>query len=133
MKILSRRVRCSAVGSGRRQFPIGVSFGESAADIAVIDFVGEVQYHAAHPYSALRGSGALAAKIEETLAALPLSSRTRVAGIGLAAPNEAGSPHHVRDLLGSDLTDLQASIESAVCTENLIRVDAVMESPKLAE
>ncbi|WP_375789824.1 ROK family transcriptional regulator [Bradyrhizobium sp. Pha-3] len=95
-------------------FSIGVSFGESAADIAVIDFVGEVQHHAAHPYSALQGSGALAAKIEETLAALPPSSRTRVAGIGLAAPNEAGSPRHVRELLGSDLPSLQASIESAL-------------------
>ncbi|WP_027520705.1 ROK family transcriptional regulator [Bradyrhizobium sp. Ec3.3] len=94
-------------------FSIGVSFGENAADIAVIDFVGDVQHHAAHPYSTLHGSGALAAKIQETLAALPPSSRTRIAGIGLAAPNETGS-HRVRDLLGSDLIDLQASIESAL-------------------
>jgi len=95
-------------------FSIGVSFGENAADIAVIDFVGEVQYHAAHPYSTLHESGALATKIQETLAALPPASRTRIAGIGLAAPNEAGSPHRVRDLFGSDLVDLQANIESAL-------------------
>ncbi|MGJ5133472.1 ROK family transcriptional regulator [Bradyrhizobium oligotrophicum] len=95
-------------------FSIGVSFGDSAADIAVINFIGRVQYHAAHPYSALRGSGALAAKIEEALGALPPSSRARVAGIGLAAPNEAGSSHLVRELLGGDLADLQASIENAL-------------------
>ncbi|MGY4223150.1 biotin operon repressor [Bradyrhizobium sp. USDA 4503] len=95
-------------------FSIGVSFGESETDIAIIDFIGQVQHHAAHPYSALRGTGVLAVKIEEALLALPSSYRTRVAGIGLAAPNEAGSPHHVRDLLGSDLVDLQASIESTL-------------------
>ena len=92
-------------------FSVGVSFGENAADIAVIDFVGQVQYHAAHPYSALRGSGALEAKIEEGLLALSPSSRARVAGIGLAAPNEAGSPDRVKDLLGLALVDLQTSIE----------------------
>ncbi|MDA9438863.1 hypothetical protein XH98_06975 [Bradyrhizobium sp. CCBAU 51745] len=104
-------------------FSIGVSFGESAGDIAVIDFTGQVQYHAAHPYSALRGPDALAAKIEEALLALRSSSRTRVAGIGLGVPNEKGSPQHVRDLLGCDLAELQASIESTLNLSVFIQDD----------
>jgi hypothetical protein len=44
-------------------------------------------------------------------------------------------PHPARSLeqLGTDLALLERRHEDAVCTENLIRVADVMESPKLAE
>jgi hypothetical protein len=66
-------------------FSVGVSFGESAATVALIDFVGQVQYHAVHPYPTLQeSSGGLAVKIEQGLLTLPPASRARVAGIGFA-------------------------------------------------
>src|SRR5262249_9249798 len=69
-------------------------------------------YHAAHAYASLQKSPtAIAAKIEEGLLTLPSASRTRVAGIGLAVPDEANMSGHLRELLGSDLAELQANIE----------------------
>lgn len=93
-------------------FSVGVSFGNDAADVALIDFVGKVRYHAAHPYSTLQDSPvAIAAKIEEGLLALPPASRTRVAGIGLAVPDDANTSGQIRKLLGRDLAEVQANIE----------------------
>jgi len=40
-------------------------------------------------------------------------------------------PTSTRAMAGQNL--IVASVNTAVCTENLIRVDEVMESPKLAE
>jgi biotin operon repressor len=94
-------------------FSVGVSFGESAATVALIDFVGQVQYHAVHPYPTLQeSSGGLAVKIEQGLLTLPPASRARVAGIGFAVPDDASTSHHIRELLGRDLGDLQASLEA---------------------
>ncbi|MFQ3457986.1 ROK family transcriptional regulator [Bradyrhizobium sp. UFLA01-814] len=93
-------------------FSVGVSFGESAVNVALVDFVGSVQYHAAHPYSTLQeSSDGLAASIEQGLLTLPPASRARVAGIGLAVPDDAHASQHVRELLGRDLADVQAGIE----------------------
>ena len=92
---------------------VGVSFGESAANVVLIDFVGQVQYQAVHPYSTLQEtSGGLAGKIEQGLQTLAPANRARVAGIGLAVPDDASTSHHVRELLGRDLADIQASLEA---------------------
>ncbi|WP_456781828.1 ROK family transcriptional regulator [Bradyrhizobium sp. USDA 3315] len=94
-------------------FSVGVSFGENAVNVALIDFVGSVQYHAAHPYPALQeSSGELAASIEQGLLTLSPANRARVAGIGLAVPDDAHASQHVRQLLGRDLADVQAGIEA---------------------
>lgn len=93
-------------------FSVGVSFGEDAANVALIDFVGRVRYHAAHLYSSLQESpAAIAAKIEEGLLTLPPASRTRVAGVGLAVPDDGNVSGRIRKLLGRDLADAQANIE----------------------
>ncbi|RZM94052.1 sugar kinase [Bradyrhizobium genosp. SA-3] len=93
-------------------FSVGVSFGEEASNVALIDFAGKVRYHAAHPYSSLQESSAtIAAKVEEGLLTLPRDSRTRVAGIGLAVPDDASTSGQIRKLLGRDLADVQANIE----------------------
>lgn len=93
-------------------FSVGVSFGENAVNVALIDFVGSVQYHATHPYADLHDSpGGLTGSIEQGLLTLPPAGRTRVAGVGLAVPDDAQASHHVRKLLGSDLADIQATIE----------------------
>lgn len=93
-------------------FSVGVSFGERAVNVVLIDFVGQVQYHGVHPYPTLQEpTGGLAARIEQGLLTLPPASRARVAGIGLAVPDDASTSQHVRELLGRELADVQASIE----------------------
>jgi NAD(P)-dependent dehydrogenase (short-subunit alcohol dehydrogenase family) len=56
-------------------------------------------------------------------------ARVAITGSNPAKLSEA------RSALGGDIITICADVQSlgAVCTENLIRVDAVMESPKLAE
>jgi biotin operon repressor len=103
---------------------VGVSFGESAADVALIDFVGQVQYHATHPYPTLQeSSGGLAAKIEQGLLTLPPASRARVAGIGLTVPDDASTNQHLGELLGRDLAEIQASIEGKLNLSAYIQND----------
>lgn len=105
-------------------FSVGVSFGESAVNVALINFIGQVQYHAAHPYPTVQESlGGLAAKIEQGLLTLPPASRARVAGIGLAVPDEASTSKHLKALLGDDLAELQASIEGKLNLSAYIQND----------
>ncbi|MBB4000325.1 ROK family transcriptional regulator [Aureimonas pseudogalii] len=97
-------------------FSVGVSFGTSGADVVVIDFVGSVRFHKAHRYEDLRGEDEtpMRAAIEEAIRSVDPAVRGRIAGVGLAVPDEALVGPGIRKALGDDLADAQADLESAL-------------------
>ena len=96
-------------------FSVGVSFRDRAVDVVLIDFVGQVRHHQAHPYPASReGCGWIASKIEHALRTLPPGSTNRVAGIGLAVPGDTDTNHRAKDVLGPDIAGAQAELEGRI-------------------
>ncbi|MCX5513989.1 sugar kinase [Kaistia algarum] len=97
-------------------FSVGISFGTWSADVVVIDFVGGVRFHKAHPYSDLYVTGnavPLQAAIEAAVRVVPENLRDRIAGIGLAVPDEATIGDELTRLVGPDLPGARARIEAA--------------------
>ncbi|MFC0289211.1 ROK family transcriptional regulator [Kaistia hirudinis] len=98
-------------------FSVGVSFGAWSADVVVIDFVGGVRFHKAHAYAELHPTATeapLQAAIEAAVEVVPAHLRDRIAGIGLAVPDEATIGDDLMRLVGRDLPSAQARIESAL-------------------
>ena len=94
-------------------YSVGVSFGARAVDIVLINFVGDIQRHTTHPYKVLRKSstGSLMLHIAQALKAVPQDMTARIAGIGLAVPDDATIGEDVHAILGRDLPEAQRRIE----------------------
>lgn len=97
-------------------FSVGVSFGTQGTDVVVIDFVGTVRFHKAHRYEVLRGEDEMPMRIliEEAIRSVDSTMRGRIAGVGLAVPDEALVGPGIRKALGHDLAAAQANLESAL-------------------
>lgn len=98
-------------------FSIGVSFGANGADVVVIDFVGGVRFHRAHGYAGLGNGPAgppMRAPIEEAIASIPADMRRRIAGIGLAVPDDALIGPGTARSLGGDPASAHAGLEDAL-------------------
>jgi len=70
-------------------FSIGISVGQDRTDIVLINFVGEVRFHATLPNpEAARGANhsEFLDTIRQAMALLPKKARERLAGVGLALP-----------------------------------------------
>ena len=94
-------------------YAVGVSFGAQAVDIVLIDFVGDLRRHTTHPYGGFPAF-TLTDHIKAALAATPIEATSRIAGIGLAVPNEVTLSGDVERVLGRDLTQAQRWIEREV-------------------
>ncbi|KQT52312.1 MULTISPECIES: ROK family transcriptional regulator [unclassified Aureimonas] len=97
-------------------FSVGVSFGTRGADVVVIDFVGNIRFHKAHRYEDIEGEHdtPLKAPIDEAIRSVDHAMRGRIAGIGLAVPDESLVGPGIRKTLGHDLADAQAGLEIAL-------------------
>ncbi len=92
-------------------YSVGVSFGARAADIVLIDFVGKIRRHTTHPFAALRASDALLPPIGQVLMSGAAGATKRIAGIGLAVPDDATTSEDVQAVLGLDFAEAQRRIE----------------------
>ncbi|MFK7856540.1 MAG: ROK family transcriptional regulator [Granulosicoccus sp.] len=75
-------------------YSVGVSVGYRCTDIVLIDFVGAVRFKRSLPHDELDQSGIRSQCIETVKAAitsLPVKSQNRIAGIGLALPEDIGT------------------------------------------
>jgi biotin operon repressor len=110
-------------------FSVGLSLGERMIDVVLIDFVGQVRHHTAHHYPALpERSQDLIDKIEEALTALPASSRARVAGIGLAVPDDARASPNLRDIIANAQGQIEDRLNLSVYIQNDVTAAAGGES-----
>lgn len=93
-------------------YAVGVSFGAQAVDVVLIDFVGRVRHHSVRPYRALRGATELLrAEVDRAVAAIPNDGGMRLAGVGLAVPEDVRMNDDVEGILGRDLTEAQRRLE----------------------
>lgn len=98
-------------------FSIGVSFGANGADVVVIDFVGGVRFHRAHSYADFENAHdgpPVRAPIVEAIESIPTDMRGRIAGIGLAVPDEALMGAGTARSLGGDPASAHAGLEDAL-------------------
>lgn len=98
-------------------FSIGVSFGTNGADVVVIDFVGGTRFHRTHSYADLgncSGGPPMLAPIEEAIRSIPPDMRGRIAGVGLAVPDEALIGPRTARSLGGNPAEAHAGLEDAL-------------------
>ena len=96
-------------------FSVGVSIGLRQADIVLINFVGTVLFQASVHYNECKQSGIeqqCIAAVEKALAALPKTSKKRVAGIGLAAYESTDSGDTSTSTTATHLDNLYSELES---------------------
>jgi DNA-binding Lrp family transcriptional regulator len=95
-------------------FAVGISFGAAAFDVVLVDLTGAVRHHVAQPYGGRRKAmSCLNAQVEEAISKIPRDGAARLAGIGLAVPEESKLGDDVVDVLGRDLSAAQKRIETA--------------------
>ncbi|RVA05336.1 winged helix-turn-helix transcriptional regulator, partial [Mesorhizobium sp. M7A.F.Ca.CA.002.05.1.1] len=72
-------------------YAVGVGFSRRRIDIALIDFIGTVRFHTQLPADEANPfpqSSDLFGAIRQAMTSLPVEARSRVAGIGLAVPDD---------------------------------------------
>ena len=96
-------------------YSVGVSVGYRYIEVVLIDFVGTVRFHAALPIPAAQSIDVYALFLEaiaEAIGHLPPNFRGRIAGIGLAIPEDLDVWKISGDSDGLDLDRLQRRIDS---------------------
>lgn len=107
-------------------FSIGISIGHHHTDVVLIDFVGSVRFHTTiknpSPTQSSNHSDFLEA-IQSALNALPLDNKERIAGVGLAIPED----HHELELAPTGALEryeqLQEELEIALGIEVFVQND----------
>ncbi|MDA4848569.1 ROK family transcriptional regulator [Hoeflea poritis] len=107
-------------------FSVGISLGHHQTDVVLIDFVGTVRFHTTienpHPDENTNHSDFLTT-VQAAVDALPKSNRERIAGIGLALPED----HHELELVPNGTIEryesLREEIESAIGIEVYVQND----------
>lgn len=95
-------------------YAVGVGFSRRRIDIALIDFIGTVRFHKQLPAedaSPFPQSSDLLGAIDDAMTSLPIAARGRIAGIGLAVPDEVDAMAATRNGSSTSLKALQREIE----------------------
>jgi biotin operon repressor len=98
-------------------YAVGVGFSRRRIDVALIDFIGTVRFHKQLPAEELnlfQRGGDLLAAIRDAMGSLPAGARGRIAGIGLAVPDEIDAMAATCNGSGHSLKALQAEIEEQI-------------------
>ncbi|WP_292450260.1 ROK family transcriptional regulator [Mesorhizobium sp.] len=95
-------------------YAVGVGFSRRKIDIALIDFIGTVRFHKQLPAEETNPfpqNGDLLEAIKKAMVSLPAEARSRIAGVGLAVPDEVDALAATRNGSSNSLKALQAEIE----------------------
>lgn len=98
-------------------YSIGVCIGTRKTDVVLIDFIGNVLFHASFPYLSLREASIhslLMDSIQKATMVLPIKMRSRIAGIGLALPTNIEKWDMPQDASGQSLNGIQDELEALV-------------------
>jgi biotin operon repressor len=96
-------------------YSVGVSIGNRNTEVVLIDFIGSVKFYACLQNPASGSDGILpeiVAAVLEAAAALPANARGRIAGIGLALPEDVGSAKGLSGAAAQSPGAVQHRIES---------------------
>ncbi|MER9605194.1 ROK family protein, partial [Mesorhizobium sp. M0243] len=96
---------------------VGGGFPLRRIDIALIDFIGTVRFHTQLPADEANPfpqSGDLFGAIRQAMTSLPVEARSRVAGIGLAVPDDVDTMAATRNGSSTSLKALQGEIEEQI-------------------
>jgi biotin operon repressor len=107
-------------------FSIGISIGHRTMGVALVDFVGAVRFYRELPIPAAKpGSnhGEFFGVIEKAIAVLPVRSRDRIAGIGLALPDDKAELALVAKGAPQRYDALQEEIEQAFNLQVFVQND----------
>lgn len=96
-------------------YSVGVSVGYRNTDVVLIDFVGTVRFEASKPHNELDQSGIKRQCLETVklaIASLPIKAQSRIAGIGLALPEDIDSWKPPHDGTSQNLNSLHHELEN---------------------
>ncbi|MEO0544407.1 MAG: ROK family transcriptional regulator [Pseudomonadota bacterium] len=107
-------------------YSVGISIGHKQTDVVLIDFVGHAKFHTAiknvPPDTKTNQSGFLKT-VEAAVNALPNESRGRIAGIGLALPEDSHELSLAPSGAGERYEALSEEIEAALGIEVYVQND----------
>jgi biotin operon repressor len=93
---------------------VGISLGSKFIDVVLIDFVGSLRHRASFPLPVAAGSDlakVLADAVRQALEATPTILRSRIAGVGLAIPDDMDSLKFVEGDKALEAAALQRYLE----------------------
>lgn len=116
-------------------YSVGISLGHRHTDVVLLDFVGQVKFHTTLPippsveYS---NQSELVETVRQALAALPTKNNDRIAGIGLAIPEDADElalgPAGLAERNEALSSEIEAAIGLEVYVHNDVTAAAAGES-----
>ena len=116
-------------------FSVGISLGHHQTDVVLIDFVGKVRFHTTIDNPApeeISNHSEFLTTVQAAVDALPKNNRDRIAGIGLALPEDHHelklAPNGTAERYESLREEIEASIDIEVYVQNDITSAAAGES-----
>ena len=112
-------------------FSIGISVGSHQTDVVLIDFVGKVRFHTTLPNPAADRStnhSEFLQTIRDTISMLPKKARERLAGVGLALPQNASEGRDHESYFTALQSEIEEQLDIPVFAQNDITAAASGES-----
>ena len=116
-------------------YAVGISLGYRHINVALIDFVGEVKFHTSMPLPSNDANGNHSELVETVRLAmtfLPRAQNTRIAGIGLAIPEDrdelALGPDGMAERFETIRQEIEAALGFEVYVQNDVTAAAAGES-----
>ncbi|MEM1428311.1 MAG: ROK family transcriptional regulator [Pseudomonadota bacterium] len=116
-------------------YSVGISLGHRHTDVVLIDFVGQVKFHAALPAEAPvapSNHSGLVATVNRAMSVLPDKDTARIAGVGLALPEDreelALGPAGMTERLDTIGQEIEDALGVEVYVQNDITAAAAGES-----
>lgn len=107
-------------------YAVGISLGHRHTDVVLLDFVGQVKFHATLPAETTAeptNHSHLVETVQQAMAALPKKETDRIAGVGLALPEDQDELALGPDGMSERLEAIGKEIESAVGVEVYVQND----------